>query len=63
VRLWSLKISEICKICGEVPARRSSPAQRQGAADLKADASAADPFFVSEQRIPWGVVGWGGGRV
>ena len=32
------------EICGEVPARRSSPAQRQGAADLKATASAADPY-------------------
>jgi hypothetical protein len=27
-----------------VPARRSSPAQRQGAADLQATASAADPY-------------------
>ena len=33
-----------------VSARRSSPAQRQGAADLKATASAADPW---EKEVAW----------
>ena len=45
MRLWSLKISEILQNQGEIPARRSSPAQRQGAADLWATASSADLRF------------------
>ena len=45
MRLWSLKISEICEdLRRVVSARRSSPAQRQGGADLQVDATAADPM-------------------